>query len=318
VTKNIIWGITGRGMGNSNRKFNLAGTAFAVLSLFCGVPGPLVIKYIAPFIDFWTQNFLRYVVAVAILLPFVLLSQKKAVFDKNIWRKALIIAFINVIMQCCWGAAFYYINPAFITLLAKSSILWTSAISLIFFVDERPLVKSWAFWSAFFIVIIGIVGVTVFKQDFSTKASITGIVLTLGFAFSWAIYTIAIKVLLKDSDSTTSFAIVSVYTAVALGVLAFFFGRPVQCLNLSMNLWALLTFSAATSIAASHVTYYSAIKRIGSTIPPLVVLAQPFLVLLVSRVIFNEHLNGPQWFFGLLLVAGAALAIKAQESLGKQ
>jgi drug/metabolite transporter (DMT)-like permease len=304
-------------MGKTKGKFNVAGTAFAVLSLLCGVPGPIVIKYIAPHIDFWTQNFLRYAVAVAAMLPFVLLWQKKGIFAKELWRKALIIAFINVFMQCCWGAAFYYINPAFITLLAKSSVLWTVAISLIFFADERRLVKSRAFWASFFIVIIGIVGVTVFKQDFSTKASIIGIVLTLGFAFSWAIYTIAIKALLKNDDSITSFTIVSIYTTVMLAVLAFMFGRPAGCLSLPTNAWGLLVFSALTSIAASHSTFYAAIKRIGSTIPALVVLAQPFLVLLVTRVIFNEHLNGAQWFFGLLLIAGSAIAIKSQEYLNK-
>jgi len=301
---------------NQKTKFNVAGTAFAILSLFCGVPGPLVIKYISPHIDFWTQNFLRYAVAVAVLLPLAFISsERKSLCDKSLWRKALIIAALNVFMQCCWGAAFYYINPAFITLLSKSSILFTSAISLIFFMDERPLVKSKTFWLAFFIVIIGIVGVTVFKKDFSTKASVTGIILTLGFAFTWALYTIAIKMLLKNNDSTTSFAVVSVYTAVTLGILAFMFGRPVQCVNLSMNLWALLALSSATSISASHVTFYSAIKRIGSTIPPLIILAQPFLVLLVSRFVFNEHLNAFQWFFGLLLVAGSALAVKSQDSL---
>jgi drug/metabolite transporter (DMT)-like permease len=302
-------------MENTNRKFNIAGTAFAVLSLFCGVPGPIVIKYIAPHIDFWTQNFLRYAVAVAAMLPFVLLSQKKNLFVKDLWRKALIIAVINVMVQCCWGAAFYYINPAFIVLLSKSSVLWTVTISLIFFADERPLVKSRAFWASFFIVIIGLVGVTVFKQDFSTAASITGIILTLGFAFSWAMYIIAVKILLKNDDSTTSFTIVSIYTTAALGVLAIIFGRPAGCLDLSVNLWALLALSSVTSISAAHVTFYAAIKRIGSTIPPLVILAQPFLVLLVSRVMFNEHLNAAQWFFGLLLIAGAALAIKAQEHI---
>lgn len=305
-------------MESQKAKTNISGTVFCVLSLLCGVSGPIVIKYIAPYIDFWTQNFLRYAVAVAVLLPFVLLSsERKAVFNGNLWRKALIIAVLNVLMQCCWGAAFYYINPAFITLLAKSSILWTSAISLVFFTDERPLARSLGFWTAFFIAIIGIIGVTVFKQDFSTRASITGILLTLGFAVTWAIYTIAIKVLLKNDDSTTSFAIVSVYTTAALGCLAFAFGKPSQCSSLSPNAWLLLIFSALTSIAASHSTYYAAIKRIGAAIPPLVILAQPFLVLLVSRVIFNEHLNAPQWIFGLLLVAGAALAIKAQENLKK-
>ena len=304
-------------MGKTNRKFNIAGTAFAVLSLFCGVPGPLIIKYIVPYADFWTQNFLRYVVTVLTMLPFVFLSQKKDFYTKELWRKTLIIAVINVVVQCCWGAAFYYINPAFVTLLSRSSVLWTVTISLIFFADERPLVKSWAFWASFFIVIIGLAGVMVFKQDFSTSASIIGIVLTLGFAFSWAIYAIAIKALLKNEDSITSFTIVSIYSTIGLGLLAFGFGKPAQCVNFPANVWLLLILSAVTSISASHITFYAAIKRIGSSIPTLVVLAQPFLVLLVSQALFNEHLNGPQWFFGLLLIAGAALAIKAQEQLNK-
>jgi drug/metabolite transporter (DMT)-like permease len=302
-------------MGKTNRKINFAGTVFAVLSLLCGVPGPLIIKYIVSYTDFWTQNFLRYVVTVLTMLPFIFLSQKKDFYTKELWRKALIIAVINVVVQCCWGAAFYYINPAFVTLLSKSSILWTVAISLIFFADERPLVKSWAFWASFIIVIVGLAGVMVFKQDFSTKASIIGIVLTLGFAISWAFYTISIKALLKNEDSITSFTIVSIYSTIGLGVLAFWFGKPAQCVNFSANIWFLLILSSLTSISASHVTFYSAIKRIGSSIPTLVVLAQPFLVLLVSRAMFNEHLNTPQWFFGLLLIAGAGLAIKAQEHI---
>lgn len=304
-------------MEHTATKFNFTGTAFAITSLFCGVPGPLIIKYIAPFIDVWTQNFLRYLAAVLAMAPFILLSKKKVFNDKRIWRNALIIAAINVIMQCCWGAAFYYINPAFITLLSKSAVFFSSAISLIFFVDERPLIKSKYFWLSFLVVVIGIVGVTVFKKDFSTQASILGIALTLGFALSWGIYTIAIKALLRDCDSMTSFGVVSLYTMIALGGLAFVLGKPVQSFSLSNIGWLLLILSALTSISGSHVTYYSAIKRIGSTIPPLIVLAQPFMVLLVSRVVFDEYLTVYQWFFGLLLIAGSALAIKSQADLNK-
>jgi drug/metabolite transporter (DMT)-like permease len=304
-------------MENTNRKFYLAGTIFTIISLFSGVPGPLIIKYIAPYMDFWTQNFLRYVAAVLTMLPFVLFSSKSNINSKGLWKKALFIAFINIFMQCCWGAAFYYINPAFITLLSKSSVLWTVSVSLIFFTDERPLIKSPAFWASFIIVIIGILGITFFKQDFHTSSSVIGIVLTLGFAFSWAIYTISIKALLKNEDSTTSFTVVSIYTAIGLGILAFWFGKPMQCLDFTPNLWFLVILSSLTSITTSHITFYASIKRIGSSIPTLVVLAQPFLVLIFSQPLFNEHLLGPQWFFGILLIAGAALAIKAQDHLNK-
>ena len=72
-----------------------------------------------------------------------------------------------------------------------------------------------------------------------------------------------------------------------------------------------------TSLALSHSFYYAAIKRIGATIPSLVTLAQPFGVLLVSRILFAETLTPAQWIFGIILVAGAALAIWAQEHLNK-
>jgi drug/metabolite transporter (DMT)-like permease len=302
-------------MENTNRKFYLAGTIFTIITLFSGVPGPLIIKYIAPYMDFWTQNFLRYVVAVLTMLPFVLFSSEKHIYSKDLWRKTLLIAIINIFMQCCWGSAFYYINPAFVTLLSKSSVLWTIAISLIFFIDERPLIKSKAFWASFIIVIIGIAGVTFFKQDFSASGSLIGIVLTLGFAVSWAIYATAIKALLKNEDSSTSFAVVSVYSAIGLGILAFCFGKPMQCVSFSGNIWFLLILSSLTSITISHITFYASIKRIGSSIPSLVVLAQPFLVLVVSGPLFGECLLPAQWFFGILLIAGAALAIKAQDHL---
>jgi len=78
-----------------------------------------------------------------------------------------------------------------------------------------------------------------------------------------------------------------------------------------------LLISAVSSIAISHSCYYAAIKRIGATIPSLVILALPFLILLASRVIFNERFSAAQCFFGLLLIAGAALAVRAQEHLKK-
>jgi drug/metabolite transporter (DMT)-like permease len=58
-------------------------------------------------------------------------------------------------------------------------------------------------------------------------------------------------------------------------------------------------------------------RRIGATIPALVILAQPFIVLTVSYIVFGESLNGLQLLFGLVLLAGSALAVWAQQQLGR-
>ena len=61
--------------------------------------------------------------------------------------------------------------------------------------------------------------------------------------------------------------------------------------------------------------YYVAIKRIGATIPAIILLSLPFAVLALSRIVFGEVLNGFQLVFGTILIVGAGFAIWAQQHL---
>ena len=76
--------------------------------------------------------------------------------------------------------------------------------------------------------------------------------------------------------------------------------------------WVYVVVSGIVSIAVSHVLYYAAIKRIGATIPALVLLGTPFLVFSMSRVVFGETLNIYQIFFGAVLLIGCGISIWAQ------
>jgi drug/metabolite transporter (DMT)-like permease len=298
-------------------KINISGTALAVLATLLWVPGPPILKYLANYVDFWTQNFLRYAAAMVVLLPILVSSIRTRKVDSSIWSRALLPTIPNILAQCLWAAAFYYINPAFMTLLGQSQILWTAAASMIFFADERPLLYSKRFWFGTLAAIAGLIGIIVLKQDFTARASLIGIAISLSWAVTWSLYATAAKTAFKKIDSTAGFAVVSLYTTPCLAVLAFAFGRVGQCLSMNFSVWIYLLISAVSSIVISHSCYYAAIKRIGATIPSLVILAQPFLILIVSRIVFNERLSTGQWFFGLLLVGGAALAIRAQEHLKK-
>jgi drug/metabolite transporter (DMT)-like permease len=73
--------------------------------------------------------------------------------------------------------------------------------------------------------------------------------------------------------------------------------------------------SGVTAISLGHVLYYVAIKRIGATIPLLVILSQPFIVLAISNMVFGESLNAVQLLFGVVLLLGSAFALWAQQDL---
>jgi drug/metabolite transporter (DMT)-like permease len=299
-------------------KVDLSATFACIGALSFWSLGPIFIKYLTGYLDSWTQNLLRYSVACLLWMPFLIFSVKKGRLNARVWRRAIVPGVANVIMQSLFACAFYYIGPAFMVLLAKSSLVWIASFSLIFFVEERALVKSKRFWSGLVLSTTGVIGVMYFKEDFSAAGTKIGIILTLAMACMWAVYIVSARIAFRDIDSRHGFSVISIYTVAGLFVLGFLFGELGDCVKMGAWQWVCVVISGATAIALSHTLYYSAMRRIGATIPALVMLAQPFIVLAISNVVFNESLNIFQLLFGVVLLAGSGLAIWAQEHLKRE
>ncbi len=302
--------------GHANiRKIDLSATFACVGVLFFWSLGPIFITYLTGYVDSWTQNLLRYLAACLFWLPFLIVSVKRKQIDARIWRRAILPAGANIIFQSLWAGAFYYIGPAFMVLLTKTSVIWIAGFSFAFFADERPLVKSKRFWSGLALSMIGVVGVMYYKVDLAATNTIIGIGIALATAFMGGVYTVSVRIAFRDTDSRSGFSVISIYTVAGLCVLAVLFGRPQDCVTMGAWQWACVVISGVTAIALGHVLYYAAIKRIGATIPALVILSQPFAVLAISYVVFGEKLNAVQLLFGMVLLAGAGLAVWAQQHL---
>ena len=298
-------------------RIDAVATAATVGALICWSTGPIFIAQLAQHIDSWTQNALRYTVACLFWLPLLVHFMRTERFDKRTWKLAIPPSIANVTTQTLWAAAFYYIAPAFATLLAQTSVLWVATFSLVFFADERPLAGSPRFWAGLALSATGVSGVLYFKEGFGTAAMTTGVVLALGWAFTWGLYAILVKITMKGIDSRSGFSVISIYTTLSLWTGVLLFGKPAQCLTMGRQPWMIVVVSGIVSIALGHVLYYAAIKRIGATIPLLVNLAQPIVVLAMSGVLFGERFSQPQLFFGLILLLGAALSVWAQGHLNR-
>jgi drug/metabolite transporter (DMT)-like permease len=297
------------------RKIDGAATLECVGALLCWSVGPIFVKYLTGYVDSWTQNAARYAVSCLFWLPFLIFSIKRKRFDNATWRRAIVPGAANVIMQSLYGAAFYYIGPAFMILLSNTSIVWVAGFSLILFADERALSRSKRFWLGMAFSILGAAGVLYFKEDFAAVGTVTGVVITLGQAFMWAVYAISVRISFRETDSRSGFSVISIYTFAGLSVFAMLFGRPGDCVKLGTGQWTAVVISGVLSIALAHALYYAALRRIGTTIPAIVILAQPFIVFAISHIVFGESLSGLQLLFGLVLLTGSALAVWAQQHL---
>jgi len=293
------------------RKVDVSATLACVGALSFWSLGPIFISYLTGYIDSWTQNLLRYSVACLFWLPFLLFSVRAKSLDKRVWRRAAVPAAANVIMQSLFACAYYYIGPAFMTLLMKSSIIGIVSFSLIFFPEERTLVKSKRFWSGLLLSVVGVAGVLYYKEDFAATRTLTGIIIAFVTAFMWAVYTLSVRIAFRDIDSRHGFSVISIYTVAGLCTLGLLFGQLGDCLRMGARQWACVVISGVMCIALAHVLYYTAMRRVGATIPALVVLAQPFIVL----AIFEEMLNIFQLLSGVILLVGSGLAIWAQQHL---
>jgi drug/metabolite transporter (DMT)-like permease len=180
------------------------------------------------------------------------------------------------------------------------------------FVDERPLAKSPFFWTGAALSLTGLAGVILCNPRFDSAATWTGIALALGASLTWAGYTLSAKIIFAEIDSRLSFSVITVYTVAGLSLLAMLFGKPSRLLDLTSKEVSYVIISGITAIALAHVCFYIAMRRIGATIPSMINLLTPFCVLVLSGFIFRERLTAGQWVFGMVLVAGIALAIGAR------
>ena len=299
----------------NTRRFDAPATLACLSVVAFWAVGAIVIKFLTGFVDVWTQNFLRYLSACIFWLPLLVITIRKNELERDIWRRAVLPAAVNVVMQSVSIATYYYLNPGFIILLMQSAVIWIAGFSLVFFAEERALVKSKRFWLGIGLSVVGVIGVMLFKEDLAADRTMVGIVIALCAAVMWGVYTVTVKIAFKNIDSRRGFSVISIYTVIGLGVLAFVFGKPLACLRMSAWPWACIVISGILCIGISHVLYYVAIKRIGATIPAIILLSLPFAVLALSRIVFGEVLNGFQLVFGTILIVGAGFAIWAQQHL---
>jgi drug/metabolite transporter (DMT)-like permease len=298
------------------RKFDVPATLACTGVILCWSLGPIFIKLLTKYTDVWIQNLLRYAVSCLFWLPFLLSARKKGLIDKCIWRRALLPACANVIMQSCWAGAFYFIDPTFMNLIIKTTVIWIAVFSLILFPEERPLLKSIRFWAGAALSTAGVLGVIIFcEKGFTSKTTLLGIIITLSAAIMWGVYTVSVKIAFKNIDSRYGFSVISIYTVAGLAVLAIVFGDIKDCTALGLKPWMYIIVSSLLSIAFSHVLYYFAIKRVGAIIPALSLLVVPFIVFLLSSRIFGESLTILQWVSGVALLAGSTFAIWSQKHL---
>ncbi len=299
-------------------------TLAIVGTLLCWSSTPIWIKHFTGYFDPFSQNLFRYLFALLFWMPYLVLRQLTGRVPRSLWLFALIPAIPNMAMQTFWAWSLYYLDAGVMALLARTTVIWSTLLSMAVFADERALARSKRFWCGLVFGLVGAVGVLAFKPGFvaglgrpdaGIRATLIGAAMVITATSLWSLYAVSVRLTMRGVEARTAFAVIALETTIGLSVIALVWGEPADVVHVPFNVIVLVALSGWICIALAHVSYYTAIQRIGVAIPTVVLQLTPFAVLTLAYFIFGERFAPGQLASGVMLVMGSALALWAQEKI---
>jgi len=186
-------------------------------------------------------------------------------------------------------------------------------LALIFFPEERYVIRQWQFQVGTLLGLLGAFGVVWFQTGWqSGPIPLRGIIIAFTATFCWALYSVLVKRPSARLGPIRSFGVISVITSTFLLPLTLLFGNIATPLRVDANVNLILVISAVSCITLAHVLYYVAIQEIGVALAQSLQLLCPAGALALSAWIFGERLTYPQLWSALLLLLGAFLAMRVK------
>jgi drug/metabolite transporter (DMT)-like permease len=299
-----------------SRHKNLSEGYAAVLATIVIWSTPSLFQYyLNRFYDPFAQNFYRYSVGCLAILPFALYRFRKSGprLDLKVIVACLVPALPNVVHQVTQTLSLFYMGPGVYAIFTRSSVIITALLALIFFPEERWVVRQWKFQVGTLLGLLGAVGVFWFQPGWQAgRVPLGGLAIAFTATSCWALYGVLVKRPSARLGTIRSFGVISFLTAALLGPLTWVFGKIDTPLHVGAEVNWILIISAVTCISIAHILYYIAIREIGVALSQTLQLLCPAGALALSAWIFHERLSTAQFWSAGLLLFGAFLAMRVK------
>ena len=289
---------------------------FVVIVWGIGWPaGRVIAQDIAPFAASW----IRYVVAVALFVIYLKLSNQWMIPTRGEWKR---IAWIGFFATCLYQA-FFMVGMKY-TAAGDASLMITfnpffTPVLAIFFLNEA---MHWRLGAG---IALGLAGVTVLflyspNVDIPFYERALGDALIAGAAFAWACNSIQMKIAMtqpaEDSDRCLSPLQLTVWSSV-IGLVML---TPIAAVETavmgipepSFDGWVAILFLAIFSTVVSYVWFADGILTIGAGKSALYVYLVPIFGIYSGYLLLDEKLGASLLIAFVLIVGGVALAQSKQ------
>jgi drug/metabolite transporter, DME family len=162
------------------------------------------------------------------------------------------------------------------------------------------------FWLAAAVSFVGVALVALGAAG-QVSASLTGIVLGIATAATWAAYSVVFAPLTRTYSVTRISAIVLPCTWLLLALAGVPQMRE-QDWSLGWEIWVLLLFATIGPLVLTNVLWFRSIRRIGANRATLIANLEPFVAAVLAVVLLSEPLGVLQVLGGVAIAGGIVLA----------
>jgi len=271
--------------------------------------------YLNRYYDPFAQNFYRYSVAFIAILPLAMarFRRRGPRLDLSVLGICLAPALPNVVHQITQVLSLHYMGPGVYSVFIRSSVIITALLALIYFPEERWIVRQWQFQLGTLLGLLGAVGVFWFQPRWSAgHVSLGGLAIAFTASFCWALYGVLVKRPAARLGTIRSFTVISFLTSLLLCPLTWAFGKIGTPFEVSAQVNGIMIASAVLCITLAHVLYYFAIREIGGALSQTLQLLSPLGALALSAWIFHERFTAAQVWCAAILLFGAFLATRVK------
>lgn len=230
------------------------------------------------------------------------------------WREPL-VASVRAIPRRDWGPILWlsFIGHGLYQYLFLGGVARTSVTnsSLIFGCTPITvgLLSAWLgherlAWNRWIGAAISLTGIylVVSSGSSSRTASLTGDLMMFGAMLCWALYTVGTKPLLSRYSPFFITGLTLAIGTVMYAPPALLWLREVDLRAVSLSAWGGIVYSAAFSLVAAYVIWYTAVQKLGGSRTSMYSNVVPVVAMSIAALVLREPL-------GVIRIAGAAAVL---------
>lgn len=222
------------------------------------------------------------------------------------------ISALNVFMQYIWTAGCYGTPATTAQLIIKLNIVFVILFAYFLFREERSVIRDPAYLAGTAISMIGLVFVLMRDPAALVPRVDTSTLLLLLMSLCWAVYVVWGKHLAWKMHPVPMFGVMSIHTAIGLGVLSLLFGDSTGLSDIPARIWAVAVISGFISIGVAHPAFQYAQRELGSALCTAINLINPLFTYVFSLILLpNEFMLPQQWLGAATLLLGTGFVLWA-------